>query len=250
MIKKEEIIFRGAKNKPAVCDIFSYLPSNIEEASLGNLYIIAELKTEDESSSLVNLLIPLIKREYYSAPHRGPLTSLESCLKKSNQILNELANQGNLNWLGKLNFICAVLNKEQDLFLAQAGDTHAWLLREGQLVNLNKKAVPSPKKPHPAKTFQSLISGKITCGDKLIFATSGISNLFSPPGFKQLACLPKIEMISDQINKVMREQKKPPILGLIILEVVAEDHEKTTPLNEENQKKFITPPIDLEEILK
>ncbi len=249
MIKTEEIIARGPKSKPAICDIFSYLPTNIEESSLGNLYIVAELKADEELSHLVSLLISLIKREYYFAPHRGPLASLKNCLKKSNQTLSELANQGNLNWLGNLNFICAVLNKE-DLLLTQTGNAQAWLWREGQLTNLAKKAVPSPKKPHPAKTFQSVVSGKVAIGDKLVFATPALFDLFSSPGFKQLLDLPKIESVSDQINKTLREEKRPPALGALLIEIAAELDEDAAPNESAAKRKFVTPPIGLEEILK
>jgi hypothetical protein len=248
MIKTEEIIVRGQKSKPAVCDIFSYSPTNIEELSLGNLYIVAELKTGEELSHLVSLLISLIKREYYFAPHRGPLASLENCLKKSNQALSELANQGNLDWLGNLNFACAAL-KDRDLFLAQTGNAQTWLWREGQLTNLAKKTVPSPKRPHPAKTFQSVVSGKTAIGDKLILATPALFDLFSTPGFKQLLDLPKIENISDQINRTLREEKRPPALGAFILEIAA-DADESAVTDKENKNKFTTPPIGLEEIIK
>jgi hypothetical protein len=246
MVRTEEILIADPKNKSAICDIFSYEPENIEEAALGNLYVVAELAANKDSSHLINLLTSLIKREYYALPHRGPLESLEASLKKANIALSELANQGNLEWLGKLHFICAVLNKEKDLFLTQSGEAQAHLFREGKLTNITKKNVPVAQKPHPAKTFQSVISGRIEPSDKLIFGTPAIFDFFSAPGFRQLFGLPGIENICDQMNKVLREEKKPPSLSALLIEVVAEESLQ----NIGGSKDFITPPIRLEEIFK
>jgi len=246
MIKTEEILIRGPKNKETICDIFLYEPENIEEASLGGLYMVAEMTTNSSSFHLINLLSSIIKREYYSLPHRGPTESLEAGLKKANSTLSDVANQGNLSWLGKLHFICAAI-KDKDIFLTQTGSAQAYLCREGELISITKKIVPLNEKPHPAKTFQSVISGKIEPSDKIIFGTPSIFDFFSPSGLAQLFTLPKIEQIADQMNKVIREQKRPGPLSALLLEIVAED----LPATETKQRKgFITPPINLEEIIK
>lgn len=243
MIKTEEILIKNNRGQ-SFCDLFLYEPENIEEASLGNLYIVAEAVSNKDSFSLVGLLSSLIKREYYSLPHRGPLQSLEAGLKKANITLNELAAQGNLEWLGKLHFICAVLNKEEDLFLTQTGASQALLSREGHLTSITKKLVPQPQKTHPAKTFQSVISGKLEPEDRMILATPALFDLISPPGLKQLLQMAKIEHICDHINKTLRENRKVPPLGALLLEIIPEQ-----PQSQESETRFTTPPIDLADII-
>lgn len=245
MIKTEEILIKSPRDKNTVCDIFSFEPGNIEETALGNLYIVAQLSSDKDSLHLINLISSLIKREYYLLPHRGPIESLEAGLKKANQALSEIANQGNLNWLGKIHFICAAINKEKDIFLTQTGEAQAWLCRGGHLMNITKKIVPSTIKAHPAKTFQSVISGTIGAADKILFGTPAIFDFFSLPGLKQIFDLPKTEMMADQINKILREEKWPPSLSTLILEIVAEE----IPEVAKGPKKFITPPISLQELL-
>jgi len=249
MVKTEKIVIRGSKRKHAVCDIFIYEPENIEEASLGNLYIVAELTDEgDRSGHLVNLLASLIKREYYCSRHRGPLESLESSLKKVNLTLNEFANQGNLEWLGKLHFVCAALNKEEDLYLTQSGNARAFLCREGQLASLTKKLIPSSEKIHPSKTFQSIISGKLEKADKIILTTPNLLKSFDAEGLGEIMALAKIEYIGDQISKVLREQKHPPSLASLLLELAPDEETFLTPSANAN-REFITPPINLMEII-
>ena len=245
MIKTEEILIKAPRDKNTVCDIFLYEPGNIEETALGSLYMVAQLSSDKDSLHLINLLSSLIKREYYLLPHRGPIESLEAGLKKANQALSEIANQGNLNWLGKIHFICAAINKEKELFLTQTGAAQAWLCREGQLVNITKKLVLPAAKAHPTKTFQSVVSGTVGATDKIIFGTPAIFDFFSLPGLKQLFSLPKVSLIADQINKILREEKRPPSLGALLLEIAAEE----TPETIKGPKRFITPPINLSEIL-
>lgn len=244
MIKTEEILIKNNRGQ-SFCDLFLYEPENIEEASLGNLYIVAEAVSNKDSFSLVGLLSSLIKREYYSLPHRGPIQSLEAGLKKANITLNELANQGNLEWLGKLHFICAVLNKEEELFLTQTGAAQAFLSRSGHLTSITKKLIPPPQKTHPSKTFQSVISGKVEPQDKIVFATPALFELFSPPGLKQVFEMPRIEHISDHINKTLRENRKTPPLSALLLEIIPEQES----FSQETQAQFTTPPIDLADII-
>lgn len=245
MIKTEEILIKAPRSKNTVCDIFTFEPGNIEETALGNLYMVTEMTGNEDSLHLTNLLSSLIKREYYLFPHRGPIESLEGALKKANQALSEIANQGNLAWLGKLHFICAALNKERDLFLTQTGAAQAWLCRGGQLVSITKKLIPSTAKTHPAKTFQSVISGTVETTDKIIFGTPAIFDLFSLPGLKQVFSQPKVSLVADQIQKVLREEKKPPTLGALLLEIAPEESLEPP----RGPKKFITPPISLGEVL-
>jgi hypothetical protein len=244
-IKYQEILIRNNRNKKIYCDIFSYEPETIEEMALGGLYIVSELQSEEDPSRLANLLNSIIKREYYYSPHRGALESLEISLKKANMSLNEIAQQGNLSWLGKLHLVCAVINK-QDLFLSQTGEAQAWLCREGEITDITKKCAENPVKPHPAKIFQNVVSGKIELHDKFLLATPAFSSLFNNERFKETIRLPKIEDISERINAVAKEQKKIPPFGTLLIEMQPEE-------NIEIPKKkgdFITPPINLDEVLK
>jgi hypothetical protein len=255
-IKTEEIIFKSKpakefSNKPqTACEIFSYQPDNIEQVPLGNLYIVAELSCVKDCGHLNNLLASLIKREYYLYPERGAIKSFRSALKKANNHLADLAKQGNLEWLGKFHFICASLAKE-DLFFVQAGQAHAYLARQDHLVNLTRKIIPDSEKPHPSKIFSSIVTGKTETGDKIVFATPMLTELLSLNGLKQiLNNNHNLSDISDQISKIAREENKILPLAILLLKI-----EEDPPLEQkihtaQKPKNFITPPINLKEIIK
>ncbi len=243
-IKYQEILIKNTRNKKIYCDIFSYEPETIEELALGGLYIVSELQSDEDPSRLANLLNSIIKREYYYSPHRGALESLETSLKKANMSLNEIAQQGNLSWLGKLHLVCVVINK-QDLFLSQAGEAEAWLCREGEITNITKKCAENPAKPHPAKIFQNVISGKIELNDKFLLAPPAFSSLFNDQRFKEIFRLPKIEHISERINAAIKEQKKVSPFGALLIEMQPEETAEIP----KKRGNFITPPISLDEVL-
>lgn len=253
-IQTQEIILGAGKSNKAsdkprtFCEIFRYQPDNIEQTALGSLFIVAQLTLIKDCGYLNNLLASLIKREYYLYPHKGTMKSFQSALKKANGHLAELAKQANTEWLGKLHFLC-VAATDQELLFSQAGESRAYLFRQDHLTNLAKKIVPDSEKPHSAKIFSSLVCGKIEPGDKIILATPPIDELFSPAGLRQIiARQPNILGVAEQINKILREQDAIKQIAILLLEAQGEGL-KTPPLPEPN-RQTITPPIDLNEILK
>jgi len=254
-IQAEEIIFQKNKTKhldaepKTECDIFCYEPDNMEQMPLGNLYIVSELNDVKDCQHLGTLLASMIKREYYLFPQKGALKNFQRALTKANNHLKELSKEGNMEWLGKFHFVCAAFAGEE-LFLSQAGQVKALFLREGRLSNLGQKAVPDPEKPHPSKIFSSVVTGKIENGDRIILATPEIDELFSVNGLKQiLAGQNDLAGVTDQINKILREQNKIPPLAILLLEA-HQDEPLLTPEPAPNPtRRFITPPIDLNEII-
>lgn len=199
--KIEEILMKNPKEKDVFSETFVYEPENIEEVEVGSLYIVGQLKgVSSDSSHLINLLASTIKREYYSKPQRGAVASLEESLKKANSVLKDLTKAGNLNWLGKINFICASLAKNF-LHLTKIGQAEILLLRQNRLTNIGKKLIPSSYRPHPSKIFQNIASGKLLLNDKLILTTTGLLKNFSLEGLKQILIFGQIK----QIEKVVKE---------------------------------------------
>ncbi len=84
--------------------------------------------------------------------------------------LADFAEKGNINWIGNMNVIIAVL-KDSTLYFSQTGRSIAFLVRDSNVINIGHDLV-SDLKPHPLKTFSNIANGQIDVGDKLIFATS------------------------------------------------------------------------------
>ena len=59
--------------------------------------------------------------------------TLEASLHKANATLSDITEQGNIDWVGNLNMICAVYS-ENELHLSQTGNCKTLLIRNGQII--------------------------------------------------------------------------------------------------------------------
>jgi serine/threonine protein phosphatase PrpC len=173
---EEVLVCNDKKNRPFL-EVFVHEPENIAQKDLGALLGIFEINDDSEDSSyIVNYLISVIKKEYFSRPRRGSVESFEAALHKANLALAKLAEYGNINWIGKINALCAVTEK-QNLHLTQTGSTLALLLRNGYLTNISEDLSPDNLEPNPLKTFVNISSGKLENRDKLVIITDNILDI-------------------------------------------------------------------------
>lgn len=199
------------------CEVFVYQPENIEEMKLGNLFIVGKISSAPEATHIINLLTSIIKREYYANRRRKPLSAMEESLKKANNALLELAKKESSQWINKINFVAAILIKDQLHFTA-LGQTKVFLLRAGRLTDLSKKLVPAQEKINPKKPFQSIASGKLFLGDKIISTTADIFDFVPQKGLKQILELGQI----DQLQNIIRENKNLAAQGMIVIDLMPE----------------------------
>ncbi len=161
-------------------------PENVSSQNLGILAGIFQIDDRSEDSSyVVNYLISIIKKEYFSRTNRGPVENFESALHKANLALAKLASHENINWIGHINAICAVIEKN-NLLLSQTGDASVFLLRGTVLTEITE-IQDEKADSNPLKTFQDVISGKIEKDDKLLFTTKEMFDIFSLEEIKKSA---------------------------------------------------------------
>lgn len=182
---KEVLACRDSKMKPFV-EIFISEPENVYQENLGTIAGIFEITDFSEDSSyIVNYLVSIIKKEYFSRPKRGAVESFEAALHKANLALSKLASHGSVSWIGNLNAVCAVFEKN-NLHVSQTGSACMLLLRSGMLTNISEGG-EALENSNPLKTFQDVLSGRMEKNDKLIAATSEIFKIFSMEEIKKSA---------------------------------------------------------------
>lgn len=219
-IKVREIVFSGEEDK-SFCDVFVYEPENIDEQMLGNLYIIGEVVNLSESSSyLVNLLASIIKKEFYLNTKRTVIEALEASLHKANAILSDLAEQGNVDWVGNLNMICAVYSKNE-LHLSQAGEVKTLLMRNGQITDIGKN-ITKEERTHPFKTFANIASGELEVDDLALFATPKFFNIFSLEKLKKMSTALQIDEFAEKLQETIEQEDKVSTIGALIMKIQEE----------------------------
>ncbi|NCU41199.1 MAG: hypothetical protein EOM19_00570 [Candidatus Moranbacteria bacterium] len=164
------------KHRPFL-EIFSFSPSNVDQKSLGTLFGIFSIDPKREDSAyIVNVLVSVIKKEYYSKPRRPASESFEATLKKVNLVLGEITKEGNTSWLGGLDgIICSTHN--ETMHFATCGLGKIYLIREKKLLTLNEE-VPEDI-PHPLKTFRDIASGKIIANDTILVSDRQLCTIFT-----------------------------------------------------------------------
>jgi len=182
----EDVLVCQKNSAKTLLEIFVERPENITQENLGTLAGILEINEESSDSSyVVNYLISVIKKEYYSKAKRGAIESFEAALNKGNLALAKLAEHGNVNWLGKINAILLVIEKN-NIHLSQAGSAKALLLRGKTLTDISEGAI-IPENPSPFKTFVDVLSGRLEKDDALIVTTDAIFEIFSFEEIKRSA---------------------------------------------------------------
>ncbi|PIW93027.1 MAG: hypothetical protein COZ87_03510 [Candidatus Moranbacteria bacterium CG_4_8_14_3_um_filter_43_15] len=205
--------------------VFTFSADNIEEQKLGTIFGIIKIDDHSENSSYVaNLLTSVIKKEYFSKPHRPAEESFEASLRKANLALAELARHGSLGWSGKLNFTSGALERN-NLHFACLGKVSVYLLRGGQIAEISRDLEEGlDAETHPLKTFSNISSGKLEKGDKLILTTYDLSEIFSKEELRQNAAHFSREEFPGLLEMSLRANSE--LAGIIVIDLVDESEAK------------------------
>ncbi len=241
-LEVREVVF-CSEEENSFCDIFVYEPENVDEQNLGNLYIVGEIVNFSESSSyLVNLLASIIKKEFYSKPKRPTMESLEAGLHKANSTLSNLAEQGNVDWIGNLNMICGAY-KENELYFSQVGNVKTLLVRDVQITDIGKN-IAKEEKPHPFKTFANIASGEIEKNDLILLATPEFFNIFSLEKIRQLSSSLNVDELAETIQNTIEQEENITTVGLLIMKI---ENERQA---DKKEKEFKEEEFEVKEKLK
>ncbi|EKE20039.1 MAG: hypothetical protein ACD_8C00059G0001 [uncultured bacterium] len=170
------LVVNNSALKPYV-ELFEYLPENIYQQPLGSLVGFFEIKEySQESAYIVNFLTSVLKKEYYANPKRPVTESLDSALHKVNLALSELAKQGIVQWLGKINAAICVLEKNNAHF-SVSGNAKIFLYRKQILSEISEGLASDLPEPHPLKTFINVSSGRLEKNDRLLITSEDIFHI-------------------------------------------------------------------------
>ena len=177
-MKVFELHFNPKGKEDTIFDSFCYEPINIDEKKLGSLYMAGELKNVlPQNYKLLEDLSSQIKKEYYRTFSRSPEKALIESLKKGNEFLEKLTKEGDVSWLGNLNF--AVISLKDYLFqFTKVENILVFLLRGGKITEITENLIREEIEPYPLKVFGNIISGKLSEDDILLILTKEVSEIF------------------------------------------------------------------------
>jgi len=167
----------------------------------------------------------------WSNSQRDKLEIFESSIKKINAKLGEISQNGEHEWIGKLNAIVGISSGEELIF-SQTGKISGYLFRGNKISHITEKPVETDE-IHPLKTFVSIINGNVAKGDKVIIANSILYSHLSLDRLRQLFSLLDYRETIAEISKILRRIKVKDV-NLISFDIV--DSEEVV-VNAENGDK-------------
>lgn len=166
------ILVTGNDRLTPYIQVFTHEPENITQRTLGMLFGVFKINDISvDSAFIVNFLVSELKKEYYGNPRRTPAGSFEAGLNRINIALSELAKQGNIAWIGKLESAICALEKNGMMHFSVTGNSQIALFREKSLSLISEGLAPKTATPNPLKTFTEISSGKLHPEDLVILGT-------------------------------------------------------------------------------
>ncbi len=209
---KPDLIFNG----------FCFEPGNIYEKRVGGLYLAGVLKNAlPQNFHLIEHLSQNIKQQYYKSSLRSPAKALQEGLMAGNAFLENISKKGDVSWLGHLDFSVLSL-KNFDLNFAKTGEIKIYLLRGGQVIDIDKRLKFDGMEPYPLKIFGNIISGKLAENDLILILTEELLAPFQKLLLEIAALRPFDEKKLKEIFKI-KEEILSKISGLCLLISLSKD---------------------------
>ncbi|MFH0969662.1 MAG: hypothetical protein V1804_04095 [Patescibacteria group bacterium] len=206
-------------------DIFRHYPENILLQNLGILTGFFRINNlGEESAYIVNFLSSVLKKDYYANPKRQIENSFDSALRKVNLALSEIAKEGNISWLGKIDGAVCVLEKN-NLHFSVSGKAKVFLFRNQSLIEISRDMAQDEIAPNPLKTFVNVSSGRLEKEDKLIVCGDDVFKIFSQEEIKKgakrflrekfvqflkTALINKLEIVGAVVIDIFEKEEKEP----------------------------------------
>ncbi|MFH1643398.1 MAG: hypothetical protein ABH967_02080 [Patescibacteria group bacterium] len=173
-----EFYFNPKIRSDLIFESFCYEPENIYQKRVGSLYMVGSLNNAlPQSHSFLDRLSKVIQDKYYSPSARSSSKSLKESLKRSNQFLQDLVAEGQISWLGNLNFIVFSAHKNKFNF-SKVGDLKIFLLRKGKIINVEEKIKTEDIDPYPLKVFLNIVSGQLKSDDTIFILSKELAEFF------------------------------------------------------------------------
>lgn len=189
-------------------------PEDDLKKSMGDICIVVEItRPWFPVSQIGSRIITTFKKAYYAGDSSSDLVNFEGAVKKVNEVLLSLTEQGETEWIGHLNAVIGVIINK-DIHLTSAGLAQALLFRDGKVSYITEKKTNN--QPHPLKTFGSIISGTLLTDDAILMTTPDLMNtadLTTLKGyFEELSAF----RVGSQLLKYIRRSKIKTVGTIII----------------------------------
>ena len=219
-----EFHFNPKEKNDWVFDSFCYEPENIYEKRMGNLYMLGSLKQAlPQNRRFLENLAKTIKDKFYKTLSVPVEKSLKESLRKANESLEKIAKEGDVSWLGNLTFTVISI-KDLELNFTKVGDLKVFLIRKGQLIDIDQKVRFDEIEPYPLKIFGNIVCGKLVEDDTVLVLSKEVFTCFSQENI--LAEIANMSLFDSKKLKQIFNNKKEKLLkisGICLIMVLTKE---------------------------
>jgi hypothetical protein len=169
-------VVQNSRRRPFI-EQFEHASVNFTQKELG--MILGFFIVRDESSTsenIVNFLASEVKKQYFAPTERSVEEKFESTLHRVNRALEEIANIGNVEWLGTIEGAVCVID-DTSIHFSITGNAHILLLRNNTLIDISEGLASEEAANYPLKTFVDISSGDMCPHDKIIITSHELLDL-------------------------------------------------------------------------
>lgn len=205
-----------------------YKPASSDQFKSGIIFSQVEIlnpwfPTSQIGQTIVNTVI----REYYRGEDTSELVNFETALRKVNETLSQIAQNGETDWVGATNGIIILVNG-REIHFSQTGRSQAYLFRGGKINHITE-GLSSNAEPHPLKTFSNITSGTLQVHDKIIIGNPGLFDQITLDVLRDIVSETSPALAAGELAQYIRHQRIQNI-NAIILELATKDEVANLPL--------------------
>ncbi|MFC1721880.1 hypothetical protein ACFL0Z_03125 [Patescibacteria group bacterium] len=227
--KVSEILVTNPNTSAGFADTFVFEPAEDKELTYGHLLILISFSDKTKKTPEISEAIAsIMQNTYYSSSDRGTEEQFEWAVKRVNEILGDLASAGEVSWVGQLHSVIAAFTDDQ-IFVTSVGDAKAYLIRRHQLSQLNKDTSTVPLKPNPLKTYQNIISGQVSLGDKFVLLSPMVLDYIEKAKVKEIVDRFTPDIAARHLHSRLISFKDKESLATLVAEVTPESVQPATP---------------------
>ena len=229
-----EIQFARITNSGKLDDRFltcQHLESpDLAKSSMGEVFSLIEILSPwFPTAQIGKLIISNFTKYYYSGGSTSDLVNFEDSLKKINEDLAQVTQEGETDWIGNLNGILASI-VGNNMHLAPTGHIEAYIFRDGKINHLTY-ALSDTTQNHPLKTFSNVVSGELKNHDKILFTNKDLFSHISLESVRQIISLNNPFLAATQITKLLRKDRARNV-NLIIVNLTDKEELSTEALEQ------------------
>lgn len=216
--------------------------SDLTKAGMGEVFMLVEILTPWlPTAQIGQSIIKTFAESYYNSGSTSDLVNFEESLKNINTNLAKIIQEGETEWIGKLNSVLGVV-VENKLHLAQAGKAEAYVFRDGKTNHLTE-GLASTIEPHPLKTFSNITSGELKTHDKILIANPELYNYISLDNLQEIISMSTPYEAVMQIAKILKKQKVNKVNALVI-NLLTSDELAKQPVENDEDTIYLDKPLE------